>query len=258
MTTQPASWKPTRFPILALLHPREQTWLVLAALGLGFALGAALVRVYRQPLWVAVASGLALLLVPGVLKWRADAQRHGYTVMALGMLLAAQGFHGAEHLAQWLQYHVLNWSARVSTGLLSPANSEWVHFVWNWAVLVLVVALMLGGMRNRWAWLLLVWAIAHTFEHSYMFTRYLAVLGELRRMGVSGITAQGLPGIVGQDGWLARSDATQGTFLCRLPVVTTAIRLDVHFWWNVGETALLLLAAHSFLQRQPGHATRKA
>ncbi|HRC76679.1 MAG TPA: hypothetical protein PLO33_13470 [Kouleothrix sp.] len=253
MTTQPATWTQTRFPILALLNPREYTWLLLATLGLGAALGTALVRVYRQPLWVAVAAGLALLLLPGVLKWRADARRYGYVVMALGMLLVAQGFHGAEHAAQWLQYHVLNWSARASTGLLSPANSEWVHFVWNWTVLVLVVALIAGGMRNRWAWLLLLWAAAHTLEHTYMFTRYLEVLAELRRMGVTKITAQGLPGILGQDGWLARSDTTQGTFLCRLPAVTTAIRLDVHFWWNVGETVLLALAAHAFLRKQPLH-----
>ena len=63
--------------------------------------------------------------------------------------------------------------------------------------------------------------------------------------------------MLGRDGWLARSGVTQGTFLCRLPGLTTATRLDVHFWWNVGELTLLLLAAHAFLLarlpwRKPG------
>jgi hypothetical protein len=74
------------------------------------------------------------------------------------------------------------------------------------------------------------------------------VLNELGQLGVTGITAQGLPGILGRDGWLARSELTRGTFLCNLPGLTTASRLDVHFWWNVGETALLLLAGHSYLR----------
>ena len=73
-------------------------------------------------------------------------------------------------------------------------------------------------------------------------------MADLRQMGVTGVTAQGLPGVLGRDGWLVRSAVTQDTFLCRLPAVTTATRLDVHFWWNMGELALLLPAAHSFLR----------
>jgi hypothetical protein len=30
--------------------------------------------------------------------------------------------------------------------------------------------------------------------------------------------------------------------------LTTASRLDAHFWWTVGETGLRLLAGHAFLQ----------
>src|SRR6476661_7919805 len=225
-----------RFPILKLLHPREHTWLVLAVLAAALVLDWLVMRWLGWPLWGATALTLALLLIPGAVKWRADAQRYGRTVTALSILLVAQGFHGGEHVAQWLQYHVLNWSARASTGLLSPANSEWVHFIWNWIVLLFVIYLFRSGMRNLWSGLLLGWALAHTLEHTYLFVRYLELLAELRRMGVGNVTAQGLPGILGQDGWLARSAATQSTFLCQLPGVTTAIRLDVHFWWNIGET----------------------
>jgi len=236
-------------PIVRLLHPREHTPLVLGALAAGLLLGWAGVRWLGWPFWGATATVLALLLAPGVAKWRADARRDGWLAMVLSILLVAQGFHGVEHVTQWLQFHVLNWSARASTGLLSAANAEWVHFVWNWLVLLVVIALLRGGMRSVWAWLLLAWALAHTLEHSYMFVRHLEVLGELRRMGVTSVTAQGLPGVLGRDGWLARSPATQSTFLCRLPGVTTANRLDVHFWWNMGETALLVLAANTFLRR---------
>jgi len=249
MSTPAVAPQGPRFPILTLLHPREQSGLVVGTLACALALGWAGMRWLGWPLWQATASVLLLLLVPAVAKWRADARRYGRTAMALSILLIAQGFHGVEHLAQWLQYHVLSWSARASTGLLSPANAEWVHFVWNWTVLLVIVALIVGGARNTWIWLLLAWALAHALEHTYMFVRYLAVLDDLRRMGVTSVTAQGLPGVLGRDGWLARGATTQGTFLCRLPGLTTAQRLDVHFWWNVGETALLLLAAHAFLRK---------
>ena len=66
------------------------------------------------------------------------------------------------------------------------------------------------------------------------------------------MTAQGLPGILVRDGWLARSPVTQGTFLCTLPGVTTAMRLDVHFWWNVVEMLLLLGAGSLFLRARLG------
>ncbi len=247
-----------RLPLLALLHPRELTPLVLATLALGLLAGGLAVRLAGLPLWGATALVLALLLFPGALKWRADARRYGPSVMLLSVLLVAQGFHAVEHIAQWVQYHLLHWSARASSGLLSPANAEWIHFVWNWTVLLCVIALLRGGMRNAWAWLLLVWATAHTLEHSYLFVRHLLVLGELGELGVRGITAQGLPGILGRDGWLARSELTRGTFLCNLPGLTTANRLDVHFWWNVGETALLLLAGHSFLRGRLGPAQGQA
>jgi hypothetical protein len=41
---------------------------------------------------------------------------------------------------------------------------------------------------------------------------------------------------------------TQGTFICTLPGLTTAMRLDVHFWWNAIEMLLLLCAGSVFLR----------
>ncbi len=237
-----------RFPILTLLHPRAQTRTVCVLLVLGSFAAALAVRLAGVPTWIASAGILALLLIPSIQKWRDDRVRYGSTVMVLSVLLAAQGFHSVEHAAQWIQYHVLHWPPFVSNGLISAANAEWVHFVWNWAVVAVTLYLVRSGMRNVWTWLLLLWATAHALEHAYMFIRYLDMVQELQQLGFPQLSAQGLPGVLGRDGWLARSPATQGTFLCRLPGFTTVPRIDVHFWWNIGEMILLLLGAHTFLR----------
>lgn len=236
-------------PLLTLLDPREQTRTMLILLVVGVAAAAVGMRWWGVPLWVATVAVLLILLAPAVLKWRADLRHFGATAMVMSVLLAMQGFHSVEHAAQLIQYHLLGWPMRSSGGLISAANAEWIHFVWNWLVLAVVVYLVRAGVRNPWAWLLLAWSLAHSLEHTYLFVRYLAVLDELGRLGAANTPAQGLPGVLGRDGWLASSAATQGTFLCRLPGLTTVVRLDVHFWWNTGETLLMILAANTYCAR---------
>jgi hypothetical protein len=244
----PASGHP--LPVLALLRPGRWAFPAAVALAAGLAVSGAAYALLRIPAWSITAIVLLALLPVGVLKWREDAQRHGWAVMLLSVVLVAQGVHTVEHIVQWLQYYVLLMPARQSTGLVSAANAEWVHFVWNWWVLLVVVLLLRGGMRGGLAYLLLAVTALHAVEHTYLFVRHYMVLGELRALNVTTLTAQGLPGIIGQDGWLARSTATQGTFLCTLPGLTTAMRLDVHFWWNLVEMALLIGAGHVFLRRR--------
>lgn len=236
-------------PLLALLDPGRYTRATLAIGIGGMVLAAIAVQLLRVPLWMASAAVLAALLPVGVIKWRDDRRRWGATVMIGGALIAAQGFHTLEHLAQWFQYHILGWPSFKSGGLISTLDAEWVHFVWNWLVLLTVMVLMRGGMRNIFAWLLLAWAGAHTFEHSYMMWRFIETQRDLALLGVTGISPQGLPGILGRDGWLATSAWTQNSFICRLPGLTTAVRLDVHFWWNIGEVVLLLPAMNVFMRR---------
>lgn len=238
---------PSRFPVLTLLHPREYAEALGSLLALGLLLGVVGMRWFELPLWGATVVVLALVLPPVVLKWRADLRRFGSTAMVIGILLSAQGFHMVEHVAQWVEFHVLRWPFFKASGLISPLNAEWIHFLWNWSVVAASAYLVIRGMRNVWGGLLLAWAVAHSLEHTYMLFQYLDVLSHLQRMGVTGISAQGLPGILGRDGWLATSPATQGTFLSRLPGLATAPRLDIHFWWNAGETVLLFLAAQHFL-----------
>ena len=191
---------------------------------------------------------LLALLPVGVIKWRDDLRRYGGDVMLLSIILVAQGVHTIEHIVQWVQYYVLYLPARQSNGLLSAANAEWVHFIWNWAVLLVVLALMRGGMRN---WLGAAAAgvtPAHTLR-AYLYVRAPpGGAGELQRLSVYNVTRAG-PARHPRPRRLAGAQpVTQGTFLCSLPGLTTAMRLDVHFWWNVIEMGLLLIAGSVFLR----------
>jgi hypothetical protein len=108
---------------------------------------------------------------------------------------------------------------------------------------------MARGLRNRWAYLFLIWALGHSLEHTFFFVLYLSGLDELKHLGITGLTAQGLPGIFGEGGWLAHSELARGTFLSRLPGPAPAVRLDVQFWWNMGEFTWLILAAITYLRK---------
>ena len=238
-----------RLPLIELLSPRRYSRFYLVTFATALLVGTLAVWLGAVPLWGATAGVLLALLIPSIPKWRQDQRLFGTEAMVLCILVMAQGFHWFEHIAQWVQYHILRWPFFQASGLLSPANAEWVHFVWNWAVLLAVIYLLRSGMRNIWMWLLLAWAGAHTAEHSYMMIRYLQALSDLRALGVDNVAAQGLPGFLGRDGWLASAEITQNTFLCRLPGLATAQRLDVHFWWNAGETALLLPAANAAMAK---------
>lgn len=246
----------TALPLLRLLHPRRYVAVVWISFLVALALAYAALTFLGWPKWAATAVVLLAMLPIGILKWRDDYLRYGTTAMLLCILLVSQSAHTVEHLVQYAQYHWLYWTMRDSNGLLSPANAEWVHFVWNWLVLIFVVLLMRGGMRNWWMWLLLIVATGHTIEHSYTWIRYQMILAELRGMHIFNVTAQGLPGILGRDGLLARSEWTQGTFLCRIPYLTTAVRLDVHFWWNALEMGFLVPAGHVFLRNHYAEAEK--
>jgi hypothetical protein len=99
--------------------------------------------------------------------------------------------------------------------------------------------LFIKGLRNPFAYALLIWSTLHSLEHTYLVVRYLQVARELNQLDLPLFTvAQALPGILGRNGWLALSE------LCgRIPGLTTAPRSVIHFWWNFGELSLLLLAA---------------
>jgi hypothetical protein len=241
-----------------LLHPRGLQRPFAAALAGGLLVGWLAVSRLSLPLWAAALVVVVLLLLPAARKWHADRRALGTPAMVLGILLVTQSLHTVEHLTQWVQYHLLGWSLKASSGIISPLNAEIVHFSWNVGVLLVVVYLVAQrrqpGMRNLWMGLLLIWAAAHTAEHTYMFVRYLGVAQRLAEAGLPTAAAQGLPGFFGQGGWLANNLPGGGpvAWLCSVaPGLTGAPRLDVHFWWNAGEIVLLLAAAHVSMGRRP-------
>ncbi len=237
-----------RIPLLSLLHPRQRTPLLVGATVVALLLWSWIVWRTGMPVWGATTLALAVVLPVAALKWRDDLHRWGAPVAVLSVLIAMQGFHTIEHAAQVIQYYLLKWPPFLSSGLISAANSEWIHFTWNWLVVACVLYLMRHGMRSWWAWALIVWGVAHGIEHTYMLVRYYQAVDEIYRLGIGNPgLVQGLPGILGRDGWLAYSG------LCgRIPGLTTASRISVHFWWNTGEIILLLLASHPFLKQKLG------
>jgi len=211
-----------------------------AALLFGFLLGSG-----YAVLWVASLVALAVAGVPWLLKLRDDLRAYGVAVASLFAMLLAQGLHTVEHFVQMAQIYLLDWPAGRALGLVTAANAEWIHLTWNLLVLGGVVVLMSLGMRSFWAWVLLLWACAHTLEHAYLFVRYLQVTAEARQLGLGGFpVAQGLPGIVGRDGLLAMQ-----SWCGRIPGLTDAPRAVVHFVWNLGEVILLILAGRHFVRR---------
>ena len=236
------TYQPTRksAAFWTLISPGSRALWFVAAAAVALTLWGIGVWRADMPIWGATSIALGVMAVPASLKWRADFQRYGLTVVLLSMLLVMQGFHTIEHFSQVVQYYVFDRPPAFSQGFLSTLNNEWVHFSWNWIVVGLLLVLIRGGLRNRWAWLLLVWAFAHSLEHTYMLARYLQVIRELAELGIAAppAVAGSLPGILGRDGWLALSG-----FCGQIPGLTTSSRIAVHFWWNFGEMALLLAAA---------------
>ena len=92
----------------------------------------------------------------------------------------------------------------------------------------------------------MVWISLHTLEHTYMLLHYLHVAAEVSALGLPQFSAeQVLPGVLGRDGWLANN-----ILLCRgIPGLTTLPRVAIHFYWNVGEMTLLLLAARESIPK---------
>lgn len=232
--------------LFTLVTPPIGVVRALALLALCSAAGTALVFA-GMPIWGGAVFALALLALPAVRTWRQVNERFGLPLMVLTILLYLQSFHTFEHVTQWVQFHILNWPPRQSTGLLSGLNVEVVHFGWNWAVFLTMAWLMCAKLRsgpgNIFGWLFLGWSFLHTLEHTYLIIQYLSTVRVLWATGGSLTFAEGLPGILGRGGWLA-TNAEVGNFagfICtQLPVIAQAPRLDVHFFWNTTEVFYML------------------
>jgi hypothetical protein len=198
----------------------------------------------------ATASGSLLPVI--VLAARGKIGALSAAAKAVGALFILQLLHTIEHVVQLTQVYRLDRPGMSSQGIVSTLNVEWVHFSWNWIVLGVLVWAGLRGVRTRWSAPLVVWVAAHTAEHSYMLVNYLAMTRRLDRLGLPRFAvAEVLPGFLGRDGWLALNRPEWRTTLGPL---VSAPRVTVHFWWNVGELALLALVTIAVV----GHTIREA
>ncbi|HEY8825423.1 MAG TPA: hypothetical protein VIP07_11100 [Candidatus Limnocylindria bacterium] len=134
----------------------------------------------------------------------------------LGFLAVSQTAHLVEHVAQMVQIHVLHLGGANAQGIVGQLNIEWVHFIWNAVVLVMLVVLLPHFRTNPWLIAVTPLAAWHFVEHSVMIATYI-------QTGVSGT-----PGLLSSGGLLFGG----------LPIT----RPDLHFLYNLVETAPLLVA----------------
>jgi hypothetical protein len=223
----------------SLFNPGKNKLIIFSGIALAIILWSFLVGYGALSISKASALGFALIILSVTPKWLEDTKRWGASIGILGIVITLQALHLLEHTVQMIQFYRLALPAGQSLGLISALNVEWIHFTWNWLIWGLTLYLVVRGMRNPWSYILLTWATLHSLEHTYLLVRYLQVLREMDGFDLPLFTVtQALPGVLGRNGWLALSD------LCgRIPGLTTAPRSVIHFWWNVGEVSLLLLAA---------------
>ena len=139
------------------------------------------------------------------------------------ILVVTQGAHVLEHVAQMVQIHLLGLSGLQARGIFGMLDIEWVHFIWNSWVLLCAVLLVFIFRKNPWLWVLLVISVWHEMEHVYIMSVFLHT------------------GHIGAPGLLARGGAIGGG----LPLS----RPDLHFFYNLLEELLLIIAYLSQIQR---------
>ena len=146
---------------------------------------------------------------PGVAKtpaYLADTQH----LLIMAALFVAQGWlHFPEHVAQFIQRFYLKTPAN---GILGQLNVEWVHVVYNWGLLLLMIPVVTGcgflAAGNGWrrynavAWAGIVasfWIqVWHAFEHYAKLAQYYRNLALVPP--VVPPDGPNAPGLVGQ--WL--------------------------------------------------------
>ena len=139
------------------------------------------------------------------------------------VLVVGQGGHFLEHVAQLVQIHVFGFQGAAARGIFGTLDVEWVHFIWNTWVLLMVLVLLVRFRANRWLWLTLLLSGWHEVEHTFIFSVYLTT-------GVSGT-----PGLLSHGGAIAGG--------------LSVSRPDLHFFYNLIETVPLVVGFLSQVQR---------
>ena len=185
-----------------------------AAIGIGILMS--------WPLWLFAFVALAIWTPAFTMEVVWTREQYGW--LALFYALAVlQGAHMVEHIVQMVQLHVLHLTGPAARGVFGALDIEWVHFVWNTLVFLALALLVWRFPRNPLLWVTLAFATWHQVEHSYILSVYL-------RTGVSGT-----PGLLSKGGMIGGG----------LPLK----RPDLHFFYNLFETATLFIAFGSQLRR---------
>lgn len=132
------------------------------------------------------------------------------------LVTLTQTVHLLEHVAQMVQLHLLRLSGASARGIVGQLDLEWVHFIWNAAVVVALGALLVRFGANRWLVVATAFAAWHLVEHDVIMQWFLAT------------------GIAGSPGLLASGGLVAGG----LPIA----RPDLHFLYNLVETAAIVWA----------------
>jgi nitrous oxidase accessory protein NosD len=162
----------------------------------------------------------AALLLPWALivarKLRADGQEYGWLAV-FELLVILQIGHFAEHVSQVIELHGLAWPPILAKGIVGELDIEPVHFWWNTIILFAATLLLMRYRQNRWLW------------GSWLFSIYIYFFWYLAQ-GVSGH-----PGILGAGGLVDAANIS-------IPVLTSLGRADLHFWYNLFEIGLFVMA----------------
>ncbi|HEV2071153.1 MAG TPA: hypothetical protein VGR26_15295 [Acidimicrobiales bacterium] len=172
-------------------------------------------RLQAWPLW-AIVLAMVVPAMPVFASPAVQLRRHDGALALFYLLVLAQTGHVLEHLSQVTQLHVLHHTGDEAHGVFGALDVEWVHFIWNAAILLAVVLVLRHYRRNLWLWFALAFAGWHQVEHTYIMSVYLQ-------------TAQ-----MGTPGLLSAGGALGGGLPLRRP--------DLHLLYNVLETTPLVLA----------------
>ncbi len=140
------------------------------------------------------------------------------------LLVILQIGHFAEHVSQVIELHWLEWSPVLAHGIFGDLDIEPVHWWWNTSILFSATLLLLKFRRNRWLWASWIFSIWHELEHLYIYFWWFLPQG-----------VSGHPGILGAGGLLDQANIF-------LPYLTTLSRADLHFWYNLFEIGLFVIA----------------
>ena len=181
---------------------------------------------------LALGAGMVILAFAVLFPWapillvklRADWKTYSWLAF-FEFVVILQIAHFSEHVSQMIELHFLSWAPVLARGIISQLDVEPVHFWWNLTILFFVTLLLLLRYKgNRWLWASWLFSIWHQVEHTYIYFWWFLPKGISNH-----------PGILGAGGVADEAGIS-------IPYLTTMGRADLHFWYNLFEIGLFVVA----------------